>query len=520
MSQAVSKMPFPHIAEEQSLRKKIGLPLALIIFIIVGFMLPQPEGLPVAGQRMLGLLLFSVVLWMTEGVSYPISAAVILSLIALSVGLAPNVAKPEAMLGMGPGLTMALGGFSNTAWALVAVALFLAVAMQKTGFDRRLALNILSVVGAKTRNVVIGVIFVGFALAFFVPSTTARVACIVPIIMGIISAFGVDKRSKFAGVLMITCAQADSIWNVGIKTAAAQNMIAVNFIKQILGVEISWIDWFIAAAPYAAAMSVALYFTMMFIMPPEVDEFPGGAAVIKKQLRDLGPMSRDEIKLMVASICLLCFWVLEGKTFGMFGITGDLAAQRIHPFDTASITVIVVTLLLIPGIGVMTWADCVPRINWGTIILFGVGISLGTAIIRTQAGTWLAKNLVSTFGLAAATPLMLLAILAAFLIIVHMGFASATALASALIPIIIAVLQEVSKAQGGIINILGMTMILQYVVSFGFILPVNAPQNMIAYGTDTFSVGDFVKTGIPLTIIAYLLILVMGATYWKMLGYV
>lgn len=85
-----------------------------------------------------------------------------------------------------------------------------------------------------------------------------------------------------------------------------------------------------------------------------------------------------------------------------------------------------------------------------------------------------------------------------------------------MIPIIISVLQSV-KTPG--IDVVGMTMILQYVVSFGMILPVNAPQNMVAYGTDTFEVRDFVRTGIPLTIIAYLLILLMGATYWKWLGY-
>ncbi len=65
-----------------------------------------------------------------------------------------------------------------------------------------------------------------------------------------------------------------------------------------------------------------------------------------------------------------------------------------------------------------------------------------------------------------------------------------------------------------------MTMILQYVVSFGFILPVNAPQNMIAYGTDTFEVNDFVKSGIPLTLIAFALIMLLGATYWKWMGLV
>ena len=86
-----------------------------------------------------------------------------------------------------------------------------------------------------------------------------------------------------------------------------------------------------------------------------------------------------------------------------------------------------------------------------------------------------------------------------------------------MIPIVIAVLQNI-KTPG--INVVGMTMILQYVISFGFILPVNAPQNMIAYGTGTFEVRDFVRTGVPVTIAASLLILLMGATYGRWLGYV
>ncbi len=57
-------------------------------------------------------------------------------------------------------------------------------------------------------------------------------------------------------------------------------------------------------------------------------------------------------------------------------------------------------------------------------------------------------------------------------------------------------------------------------VSFGFILQVNAPQNMVAYGTDTFAVRDFVRTGLVLTVIGYVLVLLLGATYWRWLGYV
>lgn len=150
-------------------------------------------------------------------------------------------------------------------------------------------------------------------------------------------------------------------------------------------------------------------------------------------------------------------------------------------------------------------------------MLFGVGISLGSALLKTKAAMWMANYFVQAFGLNSMTAIGILALLAFFLIIIHLGFASATALAAAMIPIVISVLQSV-KTPG--INILGMTMILQYVVSFGFILPVNAPQNMIAHGMGYFSAKQFFITGLPITIAAYLLILAFGATYWTWLGYV
>ena len=101
---------------------------------------------------------------------------------------------------------------------------------------------------------------------------------------------------------------------------------------------------------------------------------------------------------------------------------------------------------------------------------------------------------VAEFGLKQATAI--LGVMTLFLIVIHLGFASATALASAMIPIVIAVLQGVAT------SVVGMTMLLQFVVSFGFILVVNAPQNMVAYGTETFEARDFVRTGLVPTVIA------------------
>jgi anion transporter len=479
--------------------------LAALIGLALVLLLPRPEGLPVAGQIMLGLLLFSVILWVTEAVDYAISAVLITALMAFLLGLAPNAAKPEAVLGTGPALTLALGGFANTALALVAAACFISAAMTITGLDKRIALFILSKVGARTKRVVIGAILVGIVLSFLVPSTTARVACLVPIVMGIILAFGMDKHSRFAGLLMIATAQAASIWNVGVKTAAAQNMVAIGFIEKAFGQTITWLDWLIAAAPWSIGMSIALYFVMTRMMPPETEEIAGGKEAIRSALRALGPMTGAEWRLLIVMLALLGFWATE---------------KVLHPFDTSSTTIAAIALMFTPGIGVMGWKQAQSKIPWGTIVLFGTGISLGTALLQTKAAAWLAHIIVANLGLAGASAFMILALLSLFLIVVHLGFASATALASAMIPIMISVLQQIAGGPDAApLNLIGMTMLLQFVVSFGFILPVNAPQNMVAYGTDTFSVKDFVRTGLVLTVIGYALVLLLGATYWSWMGY-
>ena len=477
----------------------LGLAVAVLLAVLT---LPAQTGLPVAGQRMLAVFGFAVVVWVTEALDYAVSAIVISGLMALLLGMSPDPTKPQALMGTVQGLTMAVAGFGNTALILVAAALFLATAMTITGLDRRIALLILSKVGARTNRVLIGGIVVTIVLSFLVPSATARAAAVVPIMMGIILAFGAEKRSRFASLLMITTVQAVSIWNVGVKTAAAQNMIAIGFIQKMLGQDITWISWLVAAAPFSIAMSIGLYLVMTRMLPPETDTVPGGAAAIRTALAGLGKMTGAEKRLLAISLVLLCFWATEGV---------------LHPFDSSTTTTIAVGLLFLPGIGVMQWNQAQSRIPWGTIVLFGIGISLGTVLLQTKAAAWAANLIVTGFGLNQFGGLAVLAVMGAFLIIIHLGFASATALAASMIPIVIAVLQ---KMQTPGLSVLGMTMVLQFVVSYGFILPVNSPQGMVAYGTETFSARDFIRTGLVLTVLAYALTLLFGATYWRWLGYV
>jgi len=476
-----------------------GLLIAVIAMIVV-LALPLPEGLPIAGHRMLAILVFAVIVWISEAVSYEVSAVMITTLIAGLIGFAPKVSDPASLYGTGAALGMALGGFASTALALVAAALCIAAAMTVTGLDRRIALVTLSAIGTTTRRILIGSIVVTIVLSLVVPSATARSACVVPIMMGMIVAFGVDRRSNIAAGIMIMVAQATSVWNVGIQTAAAQNLLTVGFMDKLLGERVSWIQWLIAGAPWAIVMSIVLYFLVRWLLPPETDAIAGGKEAVQRELAALGPMTGPQKRLAAVTIGLLLFWATEGK---------------LHKIDTASITFLGLVILVLPRIGVMDWKTLQSRIPWGTLVVFGTGISLGTALLSTQAGQWLGRFVVANSGLASQGTLAVFAILAAFLILIHLGFASATALTSAMMPIMISVLQTLP----GDINKVGLTMLLGFAVSFGFIMPINAPQNMVCLGTDTFNGRQFARIGIPITIIGYLLMLVFSVTYWRWLGW-
>lgn len=467
--------------------------LAAVVLIPIG-------GLAMPAKIALGMLAFAVIMWVTEAVTYPVSAVMIVGLIAIMLTFATDPETGEAV-GASQGLSTAMSGFSSSAVALVAAALALATAMQATGLHRRLALYVLKLAGEKVSNIVIGAIAISIILAFFVPSATARAGAVVPILMGMVAAFGLEKESKLAALLVITATQAVSVWNVGIKTAAAQNLVAVGFIEDQLGQTVSWGQWFLWAAPWPVLMSVALYFIMRWAIKPETDAIAGGRELVEKQLADMGPMTGAEKRLTAVAVALLLFWATEGL---------------LHPISSATITIVAVGIMLTPRIGVMDWKYAQEHINWGTLVVFAAGISLGKFLLDTGAASWLSESTFGTIGLVSMPILAAIALVSLFNILIHLGFASATSLASALIPVFIALAATLDAPNGGI----GFVIIQQFVICFGFLLPVSAPQNMLAYGTGAFTSKQFLRTGIPLTVVGYLLILILSATYWSWIGLV
>jgi solute carrier family 13 (sodium-dependent dicarboxylate transporter), member 2/3/5 len=484
--------------------KSWGL-LAGAAALVAIILMPQPAGLSVAGQHMLAIFAFAVIVWMTEAMDYAASSVILMALIAFLLGMAPDPAHPGHLIGTHVALSAALAGFTNSAVALIAASLVIAAGMSITGLDRRVAFKVISVIGTSPAGILAGIIIVMAILAFFIPTASARVACLVPILLGMISALGIDKKSRTAGMLMMSIVYLSLIWAMGIATGAAQNVYVNALMERTIHVSISWIDWLIVGAPLSVALSIALYVVLMKMMAPgKASGAPieGADTLPEHPALRLGPMTPDETRLLVFSVILLGFWATQGK---------------LHSFDSSSVAVVAVAIMFIPKIGMLDWKQVQPRIPWGILIQLGVGVGLGTALLKTGAAAWLATFVVIEFGVQQMSVFAILAVLWLFLIVVHLGFSSGAAMATTMIPVLISVLQE---AQIATPKVAGMTMLLAFATSIGWILPINGPQNMLAFGTGTFEARDFIRVGIVMTVVAYGLLLLFAATWWHWLGYV
>lgn len=490
--------PIGSPAEPSSNRKLAFLLLAIGLYVLV-LMLPTPAGLSPSGQVALGLLALVITLWISECVS-PANSAIILTGMAVLGLMGKPLTAGAPPLNSTQALGVMLTGFSSTAVLLVAAALFLAVALKLTGLDRRVALLVMTRIGISPARLTIGAMLVGFVLALFIPSATARVGAVIPIMVGITTALGLPVASSLGATLMIVTAQACSVFNMAIKTGAAQNLISLNFMQESFGHSITWGGWFVTALPFTLGMSVVLFLVSLWLLRPEVPPEGEAREKLRAQLDALGPITAAEKRLMAVAGLLLLLWSTEGT---------------LHPLDTTTSTQLGIALLLMPRFGVMHWSQAEKLVPWGTVVLFAASISLGTLLARTGAAAWLAQVTLGQLGLEALPVVAVVGALSLFSIILHLGFASATGLASTLIPIMIAFSLSLPVPRE---TAFGIVLIQSFVVSFGFILPTNAPQNMLCYGTGAFALTQFAKVGIVMTVAGLALILLLSATVWPMMG--
>lgn len=475
MSSATSKSGFDRF------RENWGLPIAILVMLILWF-LPAPAGLPLAGKKALVLFSGIFILYLTESVP----------LVATSIAIVP-LAAFMGIAKAGP----ALAPFASSSVFLMFGAFILAAGMIKTKLAERITYIILNTIGSSTLRITFGVMVANIILAFLIPSSTARTAVLLPVCISIIGLFGVEGRSKFAVNLLLTLAFTNATISAGILTATVPNPVTVEFIQKAGGSAISYAEWIKIGFLPALIMTVLTWLLIQYLYKPEHSAIPGGSDYVKDKLKAMGPVTGKEIYTLLIFLAVVLLWATGG-------ITG---------VDTTVACLAAAVALFFPKVGVLSWNDANPHIGYNVLLMTGGGLSLGAILMSTGATKWLATVVFSSLGLhslAVVTLLMLVMFIVQFM---HVFFAGTTVMATAFLPLVIALGVEAGLAPAVLALPAGMI-----IGGYPLMMFYCTAPNLMVYGTNKMIMTDFPRVGIPVSILACVVYAVCAATYWRWIG--
>ena len=480
-----------------------GRKLAMILLGLTAMtaimLAPTPAGLSVAGQRMIAIMVFTVFMWITEAIPYAVSSISLVFMMIVFLGFAPVQGVSGPLLGTSKAIPLAMNGFSNSGWVFVAAGLFMAAAITSTGLEKRIAYLILRMVGTRINAIMLGIIITSFILTFIIPSVIARAATLVPICIGLITAFGLPLNSQIGKALLLMAGILPSVTGAGVLTGAAPNPVIISFLVTAGQPSITYVEWLINLFPYTVAFAAGLYFLVTRMFKFEFSELPGGREYLDKCIADLGQMTVSEKRVSVIMVITILLW----------------ATDKFHHIEASAISVFSVLMMVLPNIGVTNCKELFKRVDWTTIVLFGAGISMAEMFTRTGGARWLGNMIFVDSGAGALSAVWLALFIFLMMFLVRFCFTSITSCLTAITPAILGFLVVLNNPA---VPITGIVMGAALVAQCTAVIPVTSAPAMIAYGAGGFTTRDMVKLGLPMAVLMYALIVLFMFTYWPMIG--
>jgi sodium-dependent dicarboxylate transporter 2/3/5 len=191
----------------------------------------------------------------------------------------------------------------------------LAIAIEKWNLHKRLALQIISLVGTRKPYIILGFMLATAFLSMWI-SNTASAVMILPVGMAIVSqlrdnpATIENENIIFGKALMLAIAYSASIGGISTLIGTPPNLVLAGIIKQTYGIEISFAQWFSFGFPIAIILLLICWmYLTRFAFKFKQKEFPGGRQEIKKQLQELGPISYEEKAVFLISLLTPFSWI-------------------------------------------------------------------------------------------------------------------------------------------------------------------------------------------------------------------
>jgi sodium-dependent dicarboxylate transporter 2/3/5 len=493
-SHQISEQISPAEERFENLRRRSGFLLAPLLFVII-VLLPFP-GLSREAHFLAAIVAFTAMLWITEAI--PMAAAALLGP-ALCVGF-----------GIGP-MKAVFAPFADPVVFLFIGSFILAEAMFRHGLDRRIAVTILSLkmVGPRPGRILVAFSLVTLFLSMWL-SNTATTAMMYPIGLSLLSALtkaGKQNGRKpdsvaYASAIMLLCAFSSSLGGMGTPVGTPPNLIGLGMISQATGIHISFFQWMLLALPIVVVLYVFLLLTLGRKARTQFSEMSGFHEWIRSERESLGPLSKGERNTAIAFLCTAALWILPGIISILFGSGSEVSKfLEVHLPESVAAIVGITLLFVLPTnwrerTFTLGWKQAA-QIDWGTILLFGGGLSLGSLMFATGLAEGIGETLQEWTG---AHTIVAMTFLFTALAIFTSELTSNTASANVIIPI------AIGLAQASGVSVLLPALGACLGASMGFMLPVSTPPNAIVYGSGLVPITRMIRHGFAMDLMAAVVI--------------
>jgi len=460
----------------RALRENIIAAAGILLFILILlYPLPAGSGLGYDGKAALALLVLVFSLWVTE--TLPIGAT------AWLVGILVIV------LGIKKDPNEVWSNFGHSSVFFLMGSFIMSQALIKYNIHKIIALKMISITGSSTSRVVFGMIITSGMLSMFI-SDHLVAAMMLPLAVALVESLegGAIEHPRLAKLLVISIAFSVNSAGYSTPSGAARNLIIMGYLKQMFGIELSYLAWMKIAFPIAFLLILATAVLLPRIIKSETGDLSQATEKIKKEL------STNAISL-------------KGKiVLGIFLVTIALFIAAGSRYSLGTIAMLGAFLMI--AAGAIEWND-VRKISWSSIFLYGAAITLGGALKDTKASSWLAGNFLSMFSISTLFTLVIAASIISLLNTQLMADGPNAAIVG---PIVLGIAETLK------LNPVPVGMAVVIPGSFAYMTLVGTPPNAIVYGSGYLEPRDFLKYGLVQTIIAAAVWLLVITTYWKVIG--
>ena len=475
------------MTESATLSQRIGLilgPSIAVLMLVAG----PPSELGFSAWAVGALMAWMAVWWATEALPLPVTSLLPLIVIPL---IDAGSAREAAAGYSSPIVMLLLGGF------------IIALAVERWDLHKRIALNIVSVVGSNPATLIFGFMLATALLSMWI-SNTATTLMMVPIALSAAAVLG-DGSGRFVTALLLGICYSASIGGVATPIGTPTNLIAIDYFATHMQTSIGFGTWMLFGIPTTACLIPVAWWVVTRGLP----KLGSGEAVlneVRSQRDSLGPVTIPESRVALVFGVVALLWVAR--------VPVQIAAEAggwDYPWlmgvgDMGIAIFGAVAMFLVPAgptqrRAILNWDEAV-KIPWGVLILAGGGISLGQAVTRTGLSEYIGEHLTT---LSVLPPIFFIAAVVA-LVIFLTELTSNVATMTTIAPILGALSTAIGAAPESLLAPAAVA------ASCAFMLPVATAPNAIVYATDRVTIGQMMQRGLRINLIGIVVITAIG--YW------